>query len=222
MPTKGALRVRRTPKAARPKAPGSYHHGDLRRALLEAAVVLVEREGREALTLRAAARLAGVSPAAPYRHFADKAALLAAVAEDGIRALTARMAEAAARHGADPGRRFQALGVAYVTFAVAHTARFRVMFTAVSAAEGAHPSLSSASEALFGLLGDAIVACQREGVVRPGDPRELALAAWSIVHGLAELEASGQVPRLGLEPVGTRRLAELVTHTLFVGLARVG
>ncbi len=219
---KGTGREQRRPKAAVPKSPDRYHHGDLRRALLDAAVVLVEREGREALTLRAAARLAGVSSAAPYRHFADKEALLAAVAEDGIRALTACMGEAAARHEGDPGRRFQALGVAYVRFAVAHTARFRVMFTAVSAAEGAHPSLSSAAELLFGLLREAIVACQREGVVRLGDPRELALSAWSMVHGLAELEASGQVPRLGLEPIGTQRLAEMVTHTLFVGLARVG
>src|SRR3972149_3564682 len=93
---------------------GSYHHGNLRRALLDAALELVETQGAEALTLRAAARRAGVSPAAPYRHFADKRTLLAAVAEEGFRALTEAMRQATAAHGAQPPGRFRALGVSYI------------------------------------------------------------------------------------------------------------
>src|SRR5258707_1216881 len=121
-------RTGRTGREVRAKPEGRYHHGDLRRALIDAARVLVEREGRQALTLRAAARMAGVSQAAPYRHFPDKNALLAAVAEDGVRALAAWLRGAAARHEGDPLARLQALGVAYVTFAVTSTAHFRVMF----------------------------------------------------------------------------------------------
>lgn len=215
-------RAAKAAKAVRAKPRGRYHHGDLRRALLDAAVALVEREGRRALTLRGVARLLGVSQAAPYRHFADKEALLAAVAEGGLRALAAQMGEAAAARGADRAARLQALGVAYVEFAAAQTARFRVMFMAMSADEGAYPSLSEAYGQVFGLLGEAIAACQAEGLVRAGDPRRLALAAWSIVHGLAELETNGQLPRLGLEAAATHDLAASVTHALFVGLAPRG
>lgn len=206
----------------RAKPRDRYHHGDLRQALLDAAVALVEREGRRALTLRGVARLLGVSQAAPYRHFADKEALLAAVAEGGLRALAARMREAAAAHECDQAARLQALGVAYVEFAAAQTARFRVMFMALTAEEGAYPSLSEAYGEVFGLLREAIAACQARGLVRAGDPRRLALAAWSIVHGLAELETNGQLPRLGLEASATHDLAASVTRALFVGLAPRG
>ncbi len=201
------------------KPVGRYHHGDLRRALLGAALVLVEREGKAALTLRAAARLLGVSEAAPYRHFADKEALLVAVAEDGLRTLATFLREAAAPHEAEPARRFQALGVAYVTFATVHPAHFRVMFTAVPAEQSAYPSLAEAYEGVFSLLIDAIVACQHRGLVRKSDPRALALAAWSTVHGLADLVVGGQVPRLGLDPANPAQLAAMVTERLFVGLS---
>jgi AcrR family transcriptional regulator len=204
--------------AVRKKPRGRYHHGDLRRALIDAALAIVEREGWHALTLRAAARLLGVSQAAPYRHFVDKDALLAAVAEEGLRTLSAWMREEAAPHEASPSRRLQALGVAYVKFAVAHPARFRVMFTAVVAEPDACPALVAAYEEMFGLLLDAIAACQRARLVREGDPRELALAAWSVVHGLADLSVGGQLPRFGLAPADTRALAEQVTSSVFKGL----
>jgi AcrR family transcriptional regulator len=104
-----------------------YHHGDLRNALVEAALRLIAEHGAQALTLRAAARAAGVSPAAPYRHFADKEALLAAVAEDGFEKLSRRM-RAAARGASDAAARLLAIGEAYVAFARAHSAHFHVMF----------------------------------------------------------------------------------------------
>lgn len=210
--------ARRQGRAARKKPEGRYHHGDLRRALIDAAVAIVERDGRSALTLRAAARLIGVSEAAPYRHFADKDALLASVAEEGLRTLSSLMREEAAPHEANPARRLQALGVAYVKFAVAHPARFRMMFTSVTAEPESYPALAAAYEETFDLLLGAITACQRAGLVRDGDPRELALAAWAIVHGLADLSVGGQLPRFGVR-AGTQPLAEKVTSTLFGGLA---
>jgi AcrR family transcriptional regulator len=205
-------------RAARKKPEGRYHHGDLRRALIDAAVAIVERDGRNALTLRAAARLIGVSEAAPYRHFADKDALLASVAEEGFRTLSSWMRTAAAPHEANPTWHLQALGVAYVKFAVAHPAHFRVMFTAVAAEPESYPALTAAYEETYGLLLGAITACQRVGLVREGDPLELALAAWAMVHGLADLSVGGQLPRFGLR-AGTQPLAEKVTSTLLGGLA---
>ncbi|MBW2257316.1 MAG: TetR/AcrR family transcriptional regulator, partial [Deltaproteobacteria bacterium] len=110
------------------KRRGSYHHGDLRRALVDAALLLIERSGASGVTLRGAARLAGVSQTAPYRHFSDKRALLAAVAEQGFQSLSTQLREASASHEGDPMGRLRALGVAYVHFAQAQPSHFRVMF----------------------------------------------------------------------------------------------
>lgn len=193
-----------------------YHHGNLPRALVNAALRLVETEGAEALTLRGAARLAGVSQAAPYRHFADKQALLAAVAEEGFRTMTQAMREASASHEADPLGRFRALGLAYVEFATKHPAHFRVMFGRAAADRSSYPSLRAAAAETFGLLVEAITDCQRAGLVRQGDPEELALAAWSGTHGLSSLAVEGQLVLLGKrEP---EALAQAVTSTIFFGL----
>src|SRR5215204_3992851 len=119
----------------RAKRPASYHHGDLRRALVDAAIPLLRSGGAEALTLRAVAREAGVSQTAPYRHFADRAALVSAVADDGFRRLHARLVAAArapakttgrAQHTARGG--LQAIALAYVRFALEHPEEYRVMF----------------------------------------------------------------------------------------------
>ncbi len=205
-------------KPARPPAVrrrGRYHHGDLRRALLDAALELVRSAGPPALTLRAAARLAGVSQAAPYRHFADKQALLAAVAEEGFRSMTAAMRWAMRPHGDEPLLRFRALGLSYVGFARSHPAHFAVMFGPELADRSVHPSLAEAAGEAFRLLVAAIGDCQKAGFARKGDPEELAVAAWSTVHGLSALIVNGQ-----LEARGARvdELAQSVTQNLFLGL----
>lgn len=212
-------RSRRRPAAARTAVRPSrrYHHGNLRQALLDAARDLVEREGAEALTLRAAARRAGVSQAAPYRHFADKRALLAGVAEEGFRALADGMRRAAAAHAADPLGRLQALGLAYVGFATGHPSHFRVMFGRELADRSPYPSLEEAAAEAFGLLVDGVAECQRAGHVRAGEPRDLALAAWSAIHGLSALVVDGQLLRL--EAREAYELAQSVTTALFLGLA---
>lgn len=215
---RGKKRAPRARRSVSEKPAGRYHHGDLRRALIDAALALIERDGAQALTLRAAARLAGVSQAAPYRHFPDKDALLAAVAEDGLLALAVCMRDASAPHARDPGRTLQALGIAYVRFATAHTAHFRVMFNAVAKNVDTYPALAEASDAVFALLLDAITRGQREGAMRLGNPKELALAAWSLVHGFAELEVGGQVPRLWQDAGSADALAERITGWLGAGI----
>lgn len=205
-------------RAARPRtnrAGQPYHHGNLRRALIDAALTLVEREGIDALTLRAAARRAGVSQAAPYRHFADKEALLAAVAEEGFNA----MVEAMRRLGDDadgPLARLRALGLAYVRFAVEHPSHFRVMFSPVLADRSRYPTLDQAADECFALLEDGIAACQGTGDVRAGDVRDLALAAWSSVHGLAALLVDGQLAERSTRSAD--ELADAITRDLFLGL----
>lgn len=175
-----------------PIAKDRYHHGNLRSAIVESAVALIEEQGVGALTLREVARRAGVTHAAPYRHFADKSALLAAVSAEGFRALVARSAKETAGI-ADPRRRFQRSGVAYVMFAVEHPAHFRVMFGPDRAA-AADPLRCAASGEAFGQLLDAIVACQKAGVVRRGDAMSIAVVAWAFVHGLASLLVDEQLP----------------------------
>lgn len=197
----------------RRKRPSSYHHGDLPRALLDAALHLVETEGPEALTLRAVAREAGVSQAAPYRHFANKEAILAAVAEEGFRALMAAMREAVDACGAVPLARLRAVGVGYVTFATSHRSHFRVMFGRGVVDRSRFPALRQVAADTLAMVVDAIAGCQRAGLVRDDEPaRDLALMAWSCVHGLSALLVEGAVDRPVMEA------ADLVTRDLFLGL----
>jgi AcrR family transcriptional regulator len=193
----------------------AYHHGNLRAALVEAALGLVTREGVDALTLRAAARLAGVSPAAPYRHFADKRALLAAVAEEGFRLLTTALREAGSGE-ADALGRFRARGPAYVGFATRHPSHFRVMFGRELADRGPHPALREAAQAAFDALVEGMAEAQRAGIVGEGDPRELGLTAWSTMHGLATLLLDGRLQALYGHSV--EELVALVGRNLYRGL----
>ncbi len=223
----------RTPRreAARPRASAprgaassaSYHHGDLPNALVAAALELVRIEGIEALTLRAVARRAGVSEAAPYRHFADKDALLAAVAEQGFVSLKQEMDAAAARSAdADPLTRLRRLGAAYVRFAVEHAAHFRVMSGPVVARRKQYPSLDQAANASFASLLQALAEAQAAGVVAGGDIEELGLAAWAFVHGLAALAIEGHLDDRIARDENVGRLMARIAQYLFLGLGPRG
>ena len=176
----------------------SYHHGDLRRALLEAAVPILRKGGPSALTLRAVARAAGVSQAAPYRHFTDRAALIAAVADDGFQRLHARLREAAEnpaktlrKRGQTARAGLQAIALAYVQFALEHPDEYRIMFGSELAAD---PSIAPASRhQVFQFLRDGIAMLQREQLVKAGDVHAMAITSWALVHGLVMLALDGQV-----------------------------
>src|SRR5881628_3792693 len=134
----------------RPGHAKGYHHGDLPRALLDAALHIVETRGTAALTLRAAARSAGVSQAAPYRHFTNKEAILAAVAEEGFRSLMTAIRQATAA-GDGPLGRLRGVGIGYVTFATSHPSHFRVIFGREMADRSASPSLRRLATETFNL-----------------------------------------------------------------------
>lgn len=164
----------------------AYHHGDLRRGLLTAARALLHQGGPDAVTLREAARAAGVSHNAPYRHFPSRDALLAAVATDGFLALRARLD--AARSAAAPADRLVAIGRAYLGFAAQERAAFRLMFGS-ALDRAAHADLREAAEAAFAVLRDTVAE-------RGGDAASIAretVRAWGLVHGLATLVADGQI-----------------------------
>jgi len=196
----------------------AYHHGNLRAALVEAATALLEDGGPLGVTLRGAARRVGVSQTAPYRHFPDKGALLAAVAEQGFRRLGAAMARAARPHGADPVGALEAMAIALVHFADRHGAHYRLMSgPAVRGRD--HPALREAALAAWGLLTTTVTACQRAGRIRAGDPAAFAFVLWSLVHGLSTLLVDEQIPPIVRQTWLPAELAKKATQVLLEGLA---
>jgi AcrR family transcriptional regulator len=193
-------RPRRT---ARPERPESYHHGSLREALLQAAERILERDGIQGLTLRAAAREAGVSHAAPKNHFGDLTGLLSELAAVGFGRFVAAM-QADVRDGDTPDRRMTAIGRGYVAFARAHPGQFLLMFRG-ERLDFNRPALRSAVEAASRVLSGTVGA-------RRGEPVEATLtidqaasiiAAWSLVHGFAMLLLDGRLkPLLAKLPAG--------------------
>jgi AcrR family transcriptional regulator len=182
-----------TPRKRRP-----YHHGDLSRALLQAALRTIQREGVESVTLRGVGKDVGVSRTALYRHFADKSALLRAVAREGFRMLRATLVDAWERGGKGrPG--FEAMGEAYVRFAVENPSHYRVMFGASILGTAADPELEREGAAAFQALVDAIVEQQRDALIVNDHPMQLALYIWSLVHGIAMLAIDGRLEHTGVE-----------------------
>ncbi len=198
--------------AVRPlvKPASQYHHGDLRRALLQEAVRTIARDGAEGLTLREVGSKLGVSRTALYRHFSDKAALLAAVSREGFQRFTQDLQRAWNEH---PGARrgFEMMGVAYVRFAVSNPAHYRVMFGDYRNLCEKDPELRADAAASFQVLVDAIVALQEAGLIRKDDPKTLAQFVWAIVHGIAMLAINGQ---LGPQPESSPELGAIVHFAL--------
>lgn len=184
----------RTRAAARPtRQPRTYHHGNLRRELLDAALHLFEQRGTADFTLRELAREVGVTHNAPYRHFTGKAELIAALREEGFGRLVLAEQRALDRAGADQRDRVRALGEAYVRFALDEPLAFRLMLAVpLEGGSGERPREAES----FGMLERTLAEARAAGVVRDDlTARELAIAAWSLVHGLASLLASGRLPR---------------------------
>jgi len=186
-----------------------YHHGDLRRALLDAARDVLDARGVAALSLRDLARRAGVSPTAPYHHFRSKADLVTALAEDALAALDAA-SEAAIVGVADPGERLLELGVAYVLFAVDHPERFRLAFRPEMG--GPFAEMAGDPTALpEDVPGFRVLLRTMRAARPPGTPAEAvalgALHAWSLVHGLAALLLDGPLRPLAADRTRVESLA---------------
>jgi AcrR family transcriptional regulator len=194
-----------------------YHHGNLRRALLDQALVMIRRGGVDALTLREIGAGVGVSRSALYRHFADKRALLAAVATEGFRSLRERLVAAWEDGQRDRGA-FEAMGVAYVRFAIANPAHYRVMFGGAIDPKAGDRELATEAAGAFQVLVDALTSLQRDGSVRNDDAQQMARFVWAVVHGVAMLGIDGQLPERGavtqLTAYAIERLRTGIAHQL--------
>ncbi|WP_250448538.1 TetR/AcrR family transcriptional regulator [Actinotalea sp. C106] len=180
----------------------SYHHGALREALLGGARELLAEGGADGFSLSALARRLGVSTAAPYRHFADKDALVDELCAEGYREFGAALTQAAGST-TDARQRLDALGVAYLRFAREHPAVFGIMFT------DRGPAVLASGESTYDVLVDAVAAAQDAGVLPPGaDPRVLARTVWATLHGLAVLGRRGGFTKLSIDDDEARLVAD--------------
>ncbi|WP_330230847.1 TetR/AcrR family transcriptional regulator [Nocardia sp. NBC_00508] len=172
----------------------SYHHGALRDALLAACLRLIETEGLAAVSLRRVAREAGVSTAAPYHHFPDRAALLATLSTQGFQLLGEQLAAARA-DAATPMAALTALADTYVRFSREQPAYFRLMFRPELSQPDKHPDAMAAGDAAFAVLADAIAECVRAGTLPTDKADTLAVMFWGLGHGLASLWLDGQLEK---------------------------
>jgi AcrR family transcriptional regulator len=202
-----------TPARSGRKPRRPYHHGNLRRALLDEALVTIRSEGVAGVTLREMAARLGVSRTALYRHFADKRALLTAVAIEGFRTLRHQLVEAW-EEGGRGSEAFQAMGTAYVRFAVANPSHYRVMFGGFVDSENRDPELGEEARGAFQALVDALAALQHQAVVRIDDNVLMATFVWSVVHGVAMLGIDGQLH----EPGGIEELMRYALERLGTGI----
>jgi AcrR family transcriptional regulator len=174
-----------------------YHHGNLRAVLIQAGLELIAEKGVRALTLREIGARVGVSRMAAYRHFADKAKLLAAIREVGFEKFAAALEEGREKAAPEFSARMNGMGVAYVRFARDHAAYFEVMFS--TPPTGEPEEACEAEKRAFQILEESIVEGQVKGELRAGDPRLMACAAWSLVHGISALKLDRLPFAQGLE-----------------------
>ena len=175
----------------------AYHHGNLRRGLLDEALATIRADGVDRLTLREIGARLGVSRTALYRHFADKRALLDAVATEGFRTLRQHLV-AAWEEGGRNRESFEAMGSAYVRFAIANPSHYRVMFGGSIDPAVCAPDLAVEAAGAFQALVDALSSLQREGVVRADDTLTMARYVWAVVHGVSMLGINGQLQQPGV------------------------
>jgi AcrR family transcriptional regulator len=191
----------------------TYHHGNLRRTIMDGALSCIRDSGLESLSLRQVAAVSGVSHTAPYHHFASKGELVRALGYEGLGRMDERMAAAEAGSGADPVERLLAIGVAYVTFAVEHPDYYAAM-RAPEMTEPRAPGRVEEHGAAWERLVHAVGACQEAARLPAGDPTVVAVGMWSLVHGLAELWMTAPIRALPAAAGGCKTFTETVLRAM--------
>ena len=173
----------------------SYHHGDLKNALIKAGVKILTKEGVSGLSLRKVAKQAGVSHAAPYSHFADKQALIAAISTEGFKQLYEQIASVLEANSQKPSTLLLETARTYIQFAMKEPDRFKLMFSSVIEKEKDYPEFVETSYENFQQLVSVVETCQQAGLLKPGPSDLMAVSVWSSVHGMIMLILEGQVSR---------------------------
>lgn len=209
------------PRARRLASDGrSYHHGDLRRVLIDAALQLAA-EGAE-VSVREAARRASVSPGAPFRHFPSRDALMAAVAEEAQRRFRVEIEHALAEApSADPLVRFRAFGIAYVRWAMRNPAHFEIISTGRYFVHGSSSALTHDNAELVALSERMLADAVEQEMLRPNDIKRILIAGRALIYGFARMNLDGHFPRWGVEDDEIERMAEGVIDLFIAGIVKV-
>lgn len=194
-----------------------YHHGDLRSALVNAAVKMLETSSQEELSLRELARTVGVSQAAPYRHFKNKEDLFAAINQQGFEIKFNLMKDAIEKHRSDPKEMFFQCGLAYFRMGQKHPQHFKMMMLSPYCPKPEYPELMRISGATFALLKDVIDIVQREKIFGAGDPYHITLQCWALVHGITALHVEGRLDWLGFNDKDTEGFLKNMLEQYLVG-----
>lgn len=201
----------------------SYHHGALREELITACVALIEAEGIGAVSLRRVARAAGVSPGAPYHHFADRSALLAAISVRGSELLERQLRQAR-QQAPTAARALGTLVETYVGFARDHPAYLQLMLRPELSQPQNHPEAQAAGEGAIQVLTETVEDCQREGSAPPGDPSAIVAMVWALAIGIVTLwldgPLEGRCVSLGTTPEGLTAQITALLEGLLTGGSR--
>ncbi len=182
----------------------AYHHGDLKNALIEAGADILSKDGVSGLSLRKVAQQAGVSHTAPYAHFADKQALIAAISTDGFRRLYEVILAAAEQYDGDPARQLIEGAWAYVQFALSDTDHFKITMSGVVEKEKDYPAFVEMSKRSFALVVQIVEACQQAKVLKRGPSDLIAVGVWSLIHGFVSLILEDQISHTVLDRYSLR------------------
>ncbi len=198
----------------------AYHHGDLRNSLINAGIEMLAEGGAAALDLRKVARIVGVSHNAPYRHFADKQALLAAIAEYGFNLLGAKLKEAIEETAATSHQQVLGIARAYINFAQQNPALMREMFSGLTIERTAYPDLYATSKTSLFLIVETIKRGQERKEISEGNPLHFTMLVWSLIHGLAMLLIENQINPPPEEKITTDGMLVLSIEILFAGFGK--
>ena len=189
----------------------TYHHGDLKNALIQVGIEILSDEGVKGLSLRRVAKRAGVSHTAPYAHFADKQALVAAISTEGYRRLYAQLTQNDQKFGSDPLKKLVEVAWSYVQFAVKDPAHFKITFSGVIEKENDYPAFVEISQQSFAFIIKTVADCQAAGILRSGPTDLIAVHLWGSIHGLATLIIEDKLSSTVLE---IYTLREMLISTL--------
>jgi AcrR family transcriptional regulator len=184
----------------------NYHHGDLKNALIKAGADILSKEGVSALSLRKVAQKAGVSHAAPYAHFADKQALIAAITTEGYKKLYEQIALVAEQYRSDPPRRLVESSWAYVQFALDEPDHFKVTLSGMIEKEQDYPAFVETARQTFSLVVAIVAQCQQAGILRQGAPDLTAVTVWALIHGFVTLLLENQISHSVLDRCTVREM----------------